>query len=387
MREITYLTSILIICLLQIGCVSNKPSYKGDWERGDKIENPYYTVYLIGDAGNAPLGESTYVLDHLKKELDQESSESAIVWLGDNIYPVGLAPSSSPYYPEGRHRLVAQLNTMKAFKGQKFFVPGNHDWYAYGRVGLRRQEMLVDSFLATTPNPNNQNNFFVPDKGCGDPQIHELTDSIGVLLMDSQWFLSEKSRSDDQEVCDVKTPAEFMQKLDSEVTEHNDKSIIVASHHPPYTYAHHGGKFPLKDDIFPFTQAVDKFYLPLPVTGFIFNRMRVRLSDQDVYYPVYKKYRAKIIEALEKNGRNIVASGHEHTLQFIENHNQYFIVSGAGSKENKVAMGFGSKFAIGQMGYVKLTFISPKKALMQFIVPGEFEEFDNVAFEQNLELE
>jgi predicted phosphodiesterase len=385
-RGLIYLFGILIFSLMHSGCVSNKPSYRGDWTRGDSIEDPYYTVYLIGDAGNAPYGESTEVFDHLKRELDQEHSASAIVWLGDNIYPVGLAPSSSPYYPEGRHRLIAQLNTMTEYKGKKYFVPGNHDWYAYGRVGLRRQEMLIDSFLATTPNPNKQNNFFIPDKGCGDPQIYELTDSIGLLLMDSQWFLSEKSRKDDQEVCNVKTPAEFINKLQSEITSYKNKSLIVASHHPPYTYAHHGGKFPLKDDLFPFTQAVDDLYIPLPISGFIFNRMRVRLSDQDVYYPVYKTYRAKLVEALQEKGRSIVASGHEHTLQFIENHDQYFIVSGAGTKENKVAMGLGSKFAIGTMGYVKLSFMSPKKALVQYIVPLQFEEFNNVAFEQIIEL-
>ena len=149
--------------------------------------------------------------------------------MGDNIYPVGLAPETSVYHPEGRHRLMAQLNTMTNFKGQKYFVPGNHDWYTYGRIGLRRQEMLVDSFLAKTPNPNNQNNFFVPDKGCGDPQIHELTEDIGLLLMDSQWYLSEKSRTGDQEVCDVKTPEEFIEKLQSEITEYKDHSLIVAS--------------------------------------------------------------------------------------------------------------------------------------------------------------
>ena len=146
----------------------------------------------------------------------------------------------------------------------------------------------------------------------------------------------------------------------------------MVSHHPPYTYAHHGGKFPLKDDLFPITQKVDWFYWPLPVTGFVFNRIRLRFSEQDVYHPLYKAYKSALVEALEDTGVSIVASGHEHTLQYIERHNQHFIVSGAGSKQNKVAMGRGSKFAIGMKGYAKLIFRDSKNVVLQFIVPGQY---------------
>ena len=90
------------------------------------------------------------------------------MWLGDNIYPVGLAPNNSLYHKDGRQKLEAQLNKMTGFKGKTYFIPGNHDWYAFGRIGLRRQEMLVDSFLQTTPNYSDQDNFFLPDKGCED---------------------------------------------------------------------------------------------------------------------------------------------------------------------------------------------------------------------------
>ena len=82
------------------------------------------------------------------------------------------------------------------------------------------------------------------------------------------------------------------------------------------------------------------------MAGYIFNRMRLRISEQDVYHPLYKTYRNKLEEALQTKGSSIVASGHEHTLQLIEKNDQHFIVSGAGTKKNKVAMGSGSKFSI-----------------------------------------
>ena len=386
MRIIPQILGVLGCSLFMSACVSHKAAYRGDWQRLAPIDDPYYTLYLIGDAGNAPMGESTEVFDHLKEQLDGESAASTIIWLGDNIYPIGLAPESSVYHAEGRHRLMAQLRTMADYPGQKYFVPGNHDWYTYGRIGLRRQELLIDSFLLETPNANNQSNFFLPDKGCGDPQTHILAEGITLLTMDSHWFLNEKSRSGDQTVCEVQTPNQFIEKLESEIKSQSDNALIVASHHPPYTYAHHGGKFPLKDDLFPLTQKIDWLYLPLPLPGYIFNRMRLRLSEQDVYHPLYKFYRKKLEEALEVKGSSIVASGHEHTLQLIERHNQYFIVSGAGTKNNKVGMGKGSQFAIGEKGYNKLVFKDAKNVIIQFIVPGHFQDNNNIAYEKSITL-
>ncbi len=368
-------------------CVSHKAKYKGSWERLSAEVDPYYTVFLIGDAGYSSVDGDNEVFDHLEKALNNQNKNSAIIWLGDNIYPVGLAPSTSIYSSQGRYRLLAQLNTMRDYVGQKYFVPGNHDWYTYGRVGLRRQELLIDSFLHHTPNPNDQDDYFLPSKGCGDPQIVDLKEDIALLLMDSHWFLEEKARIGDQSVCDVKTTEDYLQKIAEEVDRNKDKALIIASHHPPFTYAHHGGKFPLKDDLFPITQKVDWLYIPIPFAGVLFNRIRLRMSEQDVYHPMYKQYRSKLVEVLESKGRSIVASGHEHTLQLIENHNQYFIVSGAGTKNNKVGMGKGSRFGIGEQGYVKVVFLDSKVAKIQFIVPGLYEEHDNVAYEKLVTLE
>ena len=117
MKTAKFILSIVSFILFLTSCVSHKASYRGDWERLPAVEDPYFTLYLIGDAGNAPLGESTTAFDHLKKKLDQESESSAIIWLGDNIYPVGLAPANSVYHAEGKHRLLAQLRTMSDYKG------------------------------------------------------------------------------------------------------------------------------------------------------------------------------------------------------------------------------------------------------------------------------
>jgi len=103
---------------------------------------PIYSVYLIGDAGAASRNPRSSVLKELEKQLKRSGENSAVIFLGDNIYPHGLPPSSSPKRERAERRLLAQLNTVKEYPGQLFFIPGNHDWKSSGRNGLpwiRRQ--------------------------------------------------------------------------------------------------------------------------------------------------------------------------------------------------------------------------------------------------------
>ncbi len=381
-----YLLLLLGMSFLFSSCATYKAKYKNSWTYIDQIEDPYLTLYLIGDGGNAPMGESTPVLEHLKNELETASENSAIVWLGDNIYPVGLAPKQSPYYPQGHHRLSVQMETMQSFDGQKFIVPGNHDWYSFGRIGLRRQEMLIDSLLSTYNNPLNQSNFFVPDKGCGDPQKIQLKEGVSLLVMDSHWFLNDKINKLDNSHCKVKSREQYLEEIKNITDKTEDETLIVCSHHPPFTYGGHGGSFSFKEYFFPLTQVVDWLFIPMPVTGVAFNKLRTIASDQDVNHPNYKMYKEEIPNILKSNGHHLFASGHEHTLQLIEREGMYYIVSGAGSKNNPVKLGKDASFTIGEKGYTKVIFESPKRALIQFIVPGKFEEKNNVAYNQWVDL-
>ena len=63
---------LTLYSLLYAGCVSFDAQYKGEWQRSDETSDPYFSVYLIGDAGYATVDSSTIVFNHLKKELDAE---------------------------------------------------------------------------------------------------------------------------------------------------------------------------------------------------------------------------------------------------------------------------------------------------------------------------
>lgn len=106
-----------------------------------------HTFFLIGDAGNADEINSKEALEPLKNRLDNASKNSTLLYLGDNVYPVGMnANKESEAYKEAVTILENQLKITKNYKGKTIVIPGNHDWYS-GLEGLNNQEEFVINYL------------------------------------------------------------------------------------------------------------------------------------------------------------------------------------------------------------------------------------------------
>ena len=350
----TYL--ICILGLLLTSCASYKTKYadkpveKITGSQGD----PDFTLFLVGDAGNAPEGSSTPLLSALRPLFSEASENSALIWLGDNIYPVGMPPANDPTYALAEHRLNKQLESTDLYPGKIFFIPGNHDWYEYGAQGVIRQEKYIESYLSNRPAHNEQDNYFIPDTACGSIHLVTLTEDLDLVLMDSHWYL--KGDRSLLSHCRDTSQTWFLEELEKTVAKSKAKTIIVSLHHPPYTYGSHGSRFTFRDYAFPFTQISKKVILPLPFSGIVVNQMRAFITSQDNKHPDYVALKNKISSITKRFDNVIVASGHDHNLQYIVQEGINYIVSGAGSKSTAVGMGDGSQFATARKGFARLDF-------------------------------
>ena len=358
------------------GCTAYKPLYRVNYTTNQAPETDVaFTFFLIGDTGDAPDGESLPTLEALSEMIAGYDENSAVVFLGDNLYPVGMPEKGDLTYDRAYHRLNVQLEALKDYQGHAYFIAGNHDWYTYEEAGVRRQEQIIDSTLRTYSLVNN--NFFMPDSACADPQMIELTGSINLLLMDTQWLLAE-SRDSTYKYCEVHNTEAFFQKVDTLLTQYQDEIVLVAMHHPIYTYGHHGGRNSFKNSLFPLTWRYKYAYLPLPILGNAFNLLKTYVSPQDLRNKHYRELRVRMLSSLIKTGKHIVAAGHEHNLQHIELNNQAFVVSGAGSKKNGSALGKGSKFCIGKHGFVQVDILKNGEAFFQYYHTDEITPLEKV---------
>ena len=313
------------------------------------------TFYLIGDAGNADDSKSSLLFSNLASRLKTADSSSTLIFLGDNIYPDGMPPQGNSARPSAEEKLTTQLKLSKNFKGKTIFIPGNHDWHQ-GMDGLKRQQQMVNEYLRS-------NKSFLPRQNCGIDAMN-VNDNITVIAIDSQWYLEDWDKHPTiNEECDIKTREQFFVELESKINDNQNKTIIIAIHHPLLSNGVHGGEFSLYRQIFPL-----KYNIPLPLIGSVVNLVRKTsgISTQDLHNKKYAAF-ANRIKTLIRNKENIlVVSGHDHSLQYIDADGIKQVISGAGSKLEAARAKNKNDFSIGKPGYAVLQILKSGATKVSF---------------------
>lgn len=337
-----------------VSCASYTTQYAKNQPTPSEVEAPTektlaYRTYLVGDAGAAKEGKLP-VMQQLAEELKHAGKETSVVFLGDNLYPVGLPSQGDPERAFAEERLRAQTDPLKDFAGKVLFIPGNHDWYDYGIDGLKRQKDFLKQEL-------DQKHLWEPKPGCGGPEVIEVHDNLVYIVIDTQWWLENwRKHPGINEGCAATNRTDFIRLFKDAIKGNKEKQIVVVMHHPMETYGPHGGHFTLGDHLFPLQRTINNnLWIPMPVLGSLNPFLRTNVgSKQDNVNASFQELKAALLAQVQLNGNATFVSGHEHSLQYIEKDNQRYIVSGAGSKIAPVGRGEGSLFAHGGRGYAVL---------------------------------
>ncbi len=326
---------------------------------------PSHRLFLIGDAGQEAAETKPYQIQ-LKKMLSLDGSKT-ILFLGDNIYPIGMPPQGARSRKLAEDILMSQINMVKATNATTYFIPGNHDWQQGGKAGgqyILNQQNFIDSI-------DNKSIHFLPRDGCPGPVEVKLLDEVILVIIDSQWFFQkEKSKS-----CSSLATSQAWQQLIEILDRNKNKQVIVAAHHPVMTGGPHGGHFTLQDHLFPLTRFNNRLILPLPILGSLYVGYRKIFGGvQDTSNPTYKMFIQDLQPLLAQFPGIIYVSGHEHTLQYLEKENVRYVVSGAGSKSSPVKKIKNGLFASSQNGFAVISFW-PSNALTIEYFTGSGEVF------------
>jgi hypothetical protein len=320
-------------------------------------------MYLVGDGGELMDGRHP-VCDWLKTHVDWNDSSNVLVYLGDNIYPLGMPDSGSNDYEAAKKVLDYQISVVAGKNAKAYFLPGNHDWKR-GRQGGLEQVQRQSAYINGLGLPNVT---MLPENGCPGPADIKVGDKMVLVCMDSQWWLQEESeRLGSLSDCPYKNPRSVITALKDIVSTYPDKLIILAMHHAFYTHGPHGGYYALKQHIFPLTDLSSGLYIPLPVIGSLYPIARGVFGNvQDTRNPRYKD----LIEGVEdviRGSRNVIhVAGHEHSLQLLEHDSTFYVVSGAGSGHTRVKQGQHSLFAHESLGYAVIEVTEDGKSAVKF---------------------
>ena len=345
----TLFTTAVSIFLIS-SCATFNKQKTGPTEVPLKSKTIEHSFYLIGDGGNAEVGHTTDAMKLLKSKLTKESENSTVLFLGDNIYPKGMPSKKDESRTLAEHRLNIQFESVEGFKGNSIFIPGNHDWYADGAKGLKREQEFVEKFLGK--------NSFLPKNGCPIKTV-DVSENIVLIIVDSHWYVTNWDRHPTiNDNCDIKTRSIFIDEFRSEVKKARGKTTLIAIHHPMFSNGEHGGQFSFKSHM-----------LPLPVLGSLKNIIRETsgLTNTDLsnrYYNELKKY---VVAVAQQNDKAILLSGHEHSMQYIYKDNIPQIVSGAGSKTTAVRNTKDGKYGHAKQGFAVLDVYTDGSSIVRFI--------------------
>ena len=339
-----------IALMLVFSCATVEPKYReGEPEsnfgypENKEIEKSFY---LLGDGGYSPPGGTSLGLLAFKTFLDSvKKTENYTIFLGDNIYPDGMPAESSPNREAAEYRLDAQLDAIENYEGRVVVIPGNHDWYNEKLEGLERQkDYLKEKFKDIL--------VWSPEIGCGLESI-EISENIQLIVIDSQWYLEDWDRNPKiNDNCEqIKTREAMFLELQSEIESNQNKTVLVALHHPVYTNGVHGGQYSFDRHIYPSQKKI-----PVPILGSLATLIRTTggVSIQDAQNNRYKSLADRLSTIAQSAERLIFVSGHEHSLQYIVHDSIRQVVSGSGSKASYATLSNDGLFAYNGQGFAVL---------------------------------
>ena len=381
-RNLPHLRPIILFCCLLViaGCSHTSPYYSPTLpetvKEDIKSDAPFsYRVILLGDGGAPRNGEP--VLETLDKWARQAPGKTSIIFLGDNLYPDGLAKDKLAY---AYTNLGPHLIAVKSIGAHGLFIPGNHDWTKKGAAEcgvLNAQEEFINDILGRSNSRDTQETdiaqeVFLPKAGSPGPVNLDIPISdptVRIIVLDTEWWLRQYKK-------DTKTPEVVIDDLKSLLI--TELPVIVVGHHPLKTYGRHGGFRDWESHLLALRDVKKCLWLPTPIVGTVYHLIDWHLckSDQDINGERNKNMVNYLNDAFSISNKTsflIYASGHDHSLQVLKGHNaNYLLVSGAASEKkiSEVTDGPDTLFAYQSTGFMVIDFLTDSRVLLRVVEPG-----------------
>lgn len=383
----TLLLSFLAFSYWQERKYRRKPYYKLSdlgWQRHSPPTEAtlVHSVAMLGDVGAIAIDGTDPVMSLFERWQEQAGKASTVLFLGDNLYPIGLPEPGHRLREVAETRLNLLLDHVKAFAGKGIFLSGNHDWLkgrSGGHAQMLRQEKFVQEALQDEAS-------YLPRNGCPGPECLQLAEGLLLVIINTQWFVQRGEKPLGSKYgCPYTHIEEFFIAFNDILRRNQHQRILIAAHHPLYSNAMHGGKFTMKQHIFPLTAAHKRIYIPLPIFGSVYPFYRKLFGAyEDMSHRKYKKMRKRLLRIMHRYSNIIYVAGHDHNLQHFEVQQNHYVVSGSGSKTAFVKKGGKATFTLEELGFFVFNYYSNGDIWMEALAAEGTDEA-TVVFRKKLD--
>jgi len=295
MNKILLFSAVLIF---SISCATRKIQiHKKVDPIGKEQKTLQHSFYLVGDSG-----ENKNLLDQLNEQLKKSSKNTSTLFLGNNAYSNKQILNREDIFDN-------QLNVLDNYQGKAIFIPGSYEWDE-GIKKLKNHQKTVEKKIGK--------HSFEPRNACPISDI-EINENTVVIAVDSEWYFEDwDGHATINDNCEIKNRKMFFDEFESLIKKNIGKTTIIAIHRPMYSEGIYGGKSTLAQQLY-----------PVPVLGHAIRKTGGVFSS-DLQNKRYLEFKHRMVTLAQHNPKVIFVSGHEQSLQYIEEDNLAQIISGSG---------------------------------------------------------
>jgi len=276
-------------------------------------------------------------LKSLENEIAKQKDEFTILVLGD------FTPKKKwkKIKDNKTFPVIDKIMEMAKDNGHVIFVPGEKEW-DMGRDDAYKKVKAIEKYVEAKEGKHKS---FFPENGCPGPEVVDINNHLRLIIINSQWFVQKDRPEEEDASCHFIYGRELWDELSGLFSEEENKTTVVAFHHPALSF----GKFAGHTN---FLQ-----HLSPPIIGsFIAAYHRNVGGKMSLNNEIFKDFTHKVLDLAGEHQGLIFVSGHEYDLQLIDHNNSFYINSGSFSKSNHVASKEETLFASSSNGFAKLGF-------------------------------
>ncbi len=345
---------------LQVATVAVLLAATGVFAAGKPSKTPRALTLVFAGGSNGD--GRTPALDALARRLESLDPKSTVVVFTGNYCAGELPAEEHPERATAERAVLAHVDATRDFVargGRVWFLPGHQDFASEGtRAVTRLRQLLNRTYEAATDRELD----VMPEPACGTPVVVELTRQVGLLLLDSQWWM--QLDADDPELnqrCQTKSRAAFEAELVSVLRDWRDRRLIVATHHPLKSWGELGGAFTAAAHL-----------EPAPLVGSLKVLARqAGLVEQHQAHPLVRSWAELLRDEAERNGRYVFVSGHDASQQYLELAHQAQLISGTSARAGRpVAAPQPPDFASASPGWLELSLDAGGEGVARWLSPS-----------------
>lgn len=329
-------------------------------------QTPEHTVaqnlFVLGNIENLKANDPLF--DELDALIKKQKEEVIVLFSGDFVDEDGF--ETKPQTDEIAK--VSRLMALGTQQTQLVFLPGDKEWSNGSKKGLKKVKAL-ENFIRKN---GDKRHHFITEDGCLGPYVLDIGETLRIVGLNTHWFVHEHKRPEEQDAdCDIISEHEFWGELEDIFREDDNRNIVLAGHHPVFSYGHYAG------------YKLGKQHLMPPIIGsFIAGYHQNVGSIQDLAREEMDNYANNLENLLERSHGIIYASGHEYDIQVNAAEDNYHINSGSLMKMTPTAKGEHNIYRHSKRGMIQFRFF--KDGAIDMLVHERQGQIINVAHKISL---